>query len=85
MAFIFMGVVSSRIGSAARASDRDALRDDRAYGALAGIRRNETVIELTYQVEIVPGFSRSLRPGGGRGPDGERVRNALVAGARTTI
>ncbi|WP_442919103.1 carbohydrate porin [Methylobacterium sp. Leaf118] len=86
---IGLGVIHSRIAPAARAFDRDGL----IFGTGGGpIRSSETVIEATYQAEIVPGFTLQpdlqyvMRPGGGL-PDagGRRIRNATVVGLRATI
>ena len=84
-----LGVIHSRIGPAARAFDRDAIRLGSGTGP---IRSSETVVEATYQAEVVPGFTVQpdlqyvMRPGGGL-PDaqGRRLRNATVLGLRATI
>ncbi len=84
-----LGVIHSRIAPAARAFDRDALILGTGTGP---IRSSETVIEATYQAEIVPGFTLQpdlqfvMRPGGGL-PDanGRRIRNATVVGLRATV
>ena len=84
-----LGIIHSRISPAARGFDRDGI----ALGTGTGpIRSSETVIEATYQAEIVPGFTLQpdlqvvMRPGGGL-PDGQgrRIRNATVVGVRATI
>ena len=64
-----------------------------ASGSVTPIRTAETVLELTYQAQIVPGFviqpdvQYIFRPGGGiRDPNtGAQVRNAAVFGVRTSI
>ena len=84
-----LGLIVSRIGTAARGYDRDALLLGEGTGP---IRSSEAVWELTYQAEIVPGltvqpdFQYVMRPGGGIADDqGRRLRNAAVIGLRTTI
>lgn len=84
-----LGVIHSRISAAARAFDRDAIRLGSGTGP---VRSSETLIEATYQAEVVPGFTVQpdlqyvMRPGGGL-PDaqGRRLRNATVLGLRATI
>ncbi len=84
-----LGLIYSRIGPAARAFDRDNL----IFGqGNAPVRSSEAVIELTYQAEIMPGFTIQpdvqyvMRPGGGlETADGRRLHNAAVFGLRTTI
>lgn len=84
-----LGLIYSRIGPAARGYDRDVVN----FGVGNGpIRSSEAVIELTYQAEIVPGFTVQpdfqyvMRPGGGIPDDnGRRLRNAAVYGLRATI
>src|SRR3954468_10561938 len=90
----------------ARGLDRDA----RAFGFLAGldpetgaftggalppVRSSEALIEVTYQAQVIPGwtvqpdFQYVVRPGGHiqnpRDPDGAAIKNAAVFGLRTTI
>ncbi|MGU3537699.1 carbohydrate porin [Methylobacterium sp. A54F] len=84
-----LGVIHSRIGPAARAFDRDAIRLGSGTGP---IRSSETVIEATYQAEVVPGFTVQpdlqyvMRPGGGLADaNGRRLRNATVLGLRATV
>ncbi|WP_430910729.1 carbohydrate porin [Methylobacterium sp. sgz302541] len=84
-----VGVIHSRIGPAARAYDRDTLMLGQGTGP---IRSSETVIEATYQAEVVPGltvqpdFQYVFRPGGGIADDaGRRIRNAAVFGLRATV
>ncbi|MCE4222668.1 carbohydrate porin [Methylobacterium sp. C25] len=86
---IGLGLLYSRIGSAARGYDRDLVFLGQGTGP---IRSSEAVLELTYQAEIVPGltvqpdFQYVMRPGGGLVDDqGNRIRNAAVFGLRTTI
>lgn len=84
-----LGVIHSRISPEARAFDRDSLR----FGTSPGhLRSSETVIEATYQAEIVSGFTLQpdvqyvMRPGGGLSDgSGRRLRNATVLGLRATI
>lgn len=82
----------ARISGSARRADRDAA----AFSGVAmPIRKAETVIEATYQALIVPGFTVQpdvqyiFHPSGGianpRDPDGRRIRNAFVLGARATV
>lgn len=87
-----LGVAYARFSGAARGSDRDAAR----FGAGSGlVRSSEAVVELTYQAEIVPGFTVQpdvqyvIRPGGRianpRDPNGGAVKNAAVLGLRATV
>ena len=86
---VAFGLIWSRIGPAARGFDRDRI----ALGQGAGpVRSHETVLELTYQAELVPGLTVQpdvqyvIRPGGGLADEaGRRLRNAAVFGLRTTI
>jgi porin len=81
----------TRISNRARALDRDV----RALGAAGPIRSSEALVEITYQAQIVPGWSVQpdfqyiWRPGGHianpRGPTGRAIRNAAVLGIRSTI
>lgn len=84
-----LGVIHSRISPVARAYDRDTLISGAGTGPL---RSSETVIEATYQAEVVPGLTVQpdlqyvMRPGGGIADEHHRrVRNAVVLGLRTTI
>ena len=81
-----------RVGAGARALDRD----QGAFGTLGfPIRSSETALELTYQAEIIPGFTLQpdlqyvIRPGGRvpdpRRTDGAPIRNATVLGLRATV
>ena len=81
----------AKISKRARALDRDA----RAFGAATPIRCSEALLEITYQAQIVPGWTIQpdlqyvWRPGGNivnpRDLTGRVIKNALVVGARTTI
>lgn len=95
----------ARIASGARGFDRDT----RAFGITAGldpetglyagapllVRSSEALIEVTYQAQIVPGwtvqpdFQYVFRPGGNianaRDPAGAAIKDAAVFGLRTTI
>ncbi|NIX77009.1 carbohydrate porin [Microvirga sp. c23x22] len=82
----------SRISDAARGFDRDV-----EFFTSIGrpIRSSEAVVEVTYQAEIVPGwtiqpdFQYVFRPGGNitnpRDPAAGRIKDAAVFGLRTTI
>ncbi|MEN3229385.1 MULTISPECIES: carbohydrate porin [Methylorubrum] len=84
-----LAVIHSRISPAARAFDRDA----RVFGVGSGpLRSSETVVEATYQAEVVPGFTLQpdlqyvMRPGGGLADGrGRRLRNATIVGLRATV
>lgn len=87
-----LGVAYARFSRAARGSDRDAAR----FGAGSGlVRSSEAVVELSYQAEIVPGFTVQpdaqyiIRPGGRianpRDPNGGAIKNAAVLGLRATV
>lgn len=100
-----IGAGYAQISGRARGLDRDARRfgiaegidlDTGLYtGPAFAVRSSEAVIELTYQAEIVPGFTIQpdfqyiVRPGGNvsnpRDPNGRAVRNAAVLGLRATI
>ena len=89
---IGLSLAHSRISQRAIDLDRDTI-------ALTGIARpkrsGETTWEATYQAVVVPGFTVQpdvqyiVHPGGGianpRDPNGARIRNAAVLGARATI
>jgi porin len=80
----------ARVSKRARALDRDSV----AFGIPTPIRSSEAVVEVTYQAQIVdgwtiqPDFQYILRPGGHvsnpREP-GRAIKNAVVVGLRTTI
>lgn len=82
----------ARISDRAAGLDRDTVLFS---GAPGFVRRAEALIELTYQAQVVPGWTVQpdiqyvFDPGGGvanpRDPNGGRIRNALVFGVRTTI
>ena len=87
-----LSVAYAHISSDARRADRDAI----IYtGVAMPVRRAETVIEATYQALVVPGFTVQpdaqyiLHPGAGIAnpydPNGHRVKNAIVLGARATV
>lgn len=94
-----LGVIHSRISPAARGFDRDSLifgagdvNPTRSGRHFAPIRSSETILELTYQAEIVPGMTIQpdlqyvMRPGGGLiDAYGRRLGNAMVAGLRLSI
>ncbi len=81
----------ARISKRARALDRDA----RAFGAAGPVRSSEALLEVTYQAQIVPGwtiqpdFQYVWRPGGRVAnpldPAGRVIKNAVMLGVRTTI
>jgi len=82
----------ARISERARSLDRDLAR----FSGLPGpIRSSEAVLEVTYQAQVVPGwtvqpvFQYVIRPGGNvpnpRDPDGAPIGNAAVFGLRTTV
>lgn len=82
----------SRISSRARGFDRDI---ESFTGSARPIRSSEALIEVTYQAQILPGwtvqpdFQYVFRPGGNipnpRDPTSARIKNAAVFGLRTTI
>ena len=91
-----IGIAAGYAGISGRAHDLD--RDVRSFGAPGGvypIRSGEGLLEATYQLQIVPGFTLQpdfqyvIRPGGGisnpRDPSGARIRNAAVFGLRATV
>lgn len=91
---IGLGVIHSRLSPAARGYDRDLLiLGQGAIGrGFAPIRSSETVIEATYQAQVLPGLTMQpdlqyvMRPGGGLvDAAGRRMRKALVVGLRATI
>jgi porin len=81
-----LGVAYGRISGEAADADRDA-------GPPTPVRDHEAVIELSYAVAIAPWWTLHpdvqyvIHPGGNvLGPDGsDRVRNAWVLGARSSI
>ena len=87
-----LGVAYARFSRAARAADRDAARFD---PAARFVRSSEAVVELSYQAEIVPGFTVQpsvqyiVRPGGGvenpRDPGRGAIKDAAVFGLRATL
>ncbi|WP_232630874.1 carbohydrate porin [Methylobacterium sp. Leaf118] len=89
---IGLSLAHARLSDDARRADTDAIV---STGMPRPRRRAETVIEATYQVVVVPGFTLQpdlqliLHPGGGianpRDPDGRRLRNAGVIGLRATV
>ncbi|KAA2237760.1 carbohydrate porin [Salinarimonas soli] len=87
-----IGVAYARISDAARGLDRDTILFTGTPGI---VRSREALVEVTYQAEVVPGWTVQpnvqyiARPGGGianpRDPDGAKQKDAVVFGARTTI
>ncbi|MBV9075984.1 MAG: carbohydrate porin, partial [Methylobacteriaceae bacterium] len=82
----------AQISPRAAALDRDGI----VFSGNPGFMRSyEAVLEVTYQAEIVPGwtvqpdFQYIFNPGGGianpRDPLGRRIGDAAIFGARTTI
>ncbi|HJQ57475.1 MAG TPA: carbohydrate porin, partial [Vineibacter sp.] len=81
----------ANISRRARALDRDG----RAFGANTPIRANETLIEITYKAQIVPGWTlqpdlQYIRRPGGRiahpgSSAGRAIKDALMLGLRTSI
>ncbi|MBC7799027.1 MAG: carbohydrate porin [Gemmatimonadaceae bacterium] len=90
---IGLGVGYARVSRAARGLDRDAAR----FSGMSGqpIRSSEVLVELTYQAQVVPGFTLQpdlqyvIRPGGRapnpRDPNGAAIKDALVLGLRATV
>jgi porin len=84
----------TRLVAAAGAIDPETGEYNYTGGALP-VRSSEALIEVTYQAQIVPGwtvqpdFQYIFRPGGNvsnpRDPNGAAVKNAAVFGLRTTI
>ena len=82
----------SQISPAARRTDR---AEEAVLGTPYPIRSNETVVEATYQAQIVPGFTVQpdaqfiANPGGGipnpLRADPRPIRDAVVLGMRATI
>jgi porin len=87
-----VGFGYARISRDARALDVDAIS---FTGVPMPVRSSEALIEVTYQAQVVPGwtvqpdFQYVFRPGGNvanpRDPSGEPIKNAAVFGLRTTI
>lgn len=96
----------AQISESVRGFDRDA----RTFGFLSGldpdtglyagsrlpaVRSSEALIEVTYQAQIIPGwtvqpdFQYVIRPGGNvpnpRDPDEGSIKNAAIFGLRTTL
>ena len=86
-----IGVTILRMGSAARALDRDS----QAFtGTITPLRGNETVLEATYQIalagwwQLQPSLQYIVRPGAGLADPnrpGRTLRDAWVFGLRSTI
>ncbi len=86
-----LGVTFLRVGSAARAIDRDT----QAFsGSFTPLRGNETVLEATYQIalaswwQLQPSLQYVARPGAGivdPNRPGRTLRDAWVFGLRSTI
>ena len=84
----------TRLFAAAGAIDPEMGEYNYTGGALP-VRSSEALIEVTYQAQIVPGwtvqpdFQYIFRPGGNvsnpRDPNGAAVKNTAVFGLRTTI
>jgi porin len=82
----------ARISDSVRGLDRDTIF---FTGAPQPVRNAEALIEVTYQAQVVPGwtvqpdFQYVFHPGGGVvnpfDPNGARIKNAAIFGARTTI
>ncbi|MBF9232200.1 carbohydrate porin [Microvirga alba] len=82
----------SRISNGARGFDQDI---NFFTDSARSVRTSEAVIEVTYQAQIVPGwtiqpdFQYVFRPGGNasnpRDPTGARIKDAAIFGLRTTI
>jgi porin len=87
-----VGVGYARISRDARALDFDAVA---FAGVPMPVRSSEALIEVTYQAQVIPGwtvqpdFQYVFRPGGNvanpRDPNGEPIRNAAIFGLRTTV
>jgi porin len=70
-------------------------RDARAFGATTPILSSEVLLEVTYQAQLVPGWTLQpdlqyiRRPSGGvanpANPTGQRIKDAVLLGLRTTI
>lgn len=88
-----VSVSYARISDPARGFDRDTAFLNPAV--FTPIRSAETLIEVTYQAQVVPGFTIQpdfqyiFRPGGGivnpYSPVGAPIKDAAVAGVRATI
>ncbi|MFC7738455.1 carbohydrate porin [Roseomonas sp. GCM10028921] len=87
-----LGFAYAHISGPARGFDRDV----NSFGPTAWpVRSSEAVVELSYQAEVVPGFTVQptfqyvVRPGGHaanpRDPDGRAIRDAAVLGVRATV
>jgi len=84
----------ARLFAAAGAVDPETGEFNYAGGALP-LRSSEALIEVTYQAQIIPGwtvqpdFQYVFRPGGNvsnpRDPNGTAVKDAAIFGLRTTI
>lgn len=91
-----IGFAIAKISERARGRDRDAQTIALlSGGAYAPVRSDEKLIEVSYQAQIVPGwtiqpdFQYVFRPGAGivdpRDPYGRQIKDAAVFGLRTTI
>lgn len=86
-----IGFAYAKISKRARALDRDA----RAFGMSLPARSSEALLEITYQLQIVrgwtlqPDFQYVWRPGGKvadpGSPGGRAIRNAAMVGLRMTM
>jgi porin len=80
----------AKISQAARGLDADTAFFN--AGTFVPVRSSEALVEVTYQAQIVPGFTVQpdfqyvWRPGGGvinpRGPTAEVIKNAAILGVR---
>ncbi|MDB5510673.1 MAG: Carbohydrate-selective porin OprB [Enterovirga sp.] len=87
-----LGLAYGRISGRAAALDRD---QEILAGSPIPVRTSEAMLEITYQAEIVPGFTLQpdfqyiLRPSGKvanpRDPDGRRIGDAAVLGLRAAV
>jgi porin len=84
----------ARLFAAAGAVDPETGEFNNTGGALP-VRSSEALIEVTYQAQIIPGWTVQpdvqyvFRPGGNipnpRDPNGTAIKNAAIFGLRTTI
>ena len=89
---IGLSAAYARFSKAARGADRDMIL---YQGVARPVRQAETMVELTYQAVIAPGFTVQpdiqyiASPGGGirnpRRPGDVRIKDSLVVGVRATI
>jgi porin len=84
----------ARLFAAAGAVDPETGEFNNTGGALP-VRSSEALIEVTYQAQIIPGWTVQpdvqyvFRPGGNipnpRDPNGTAIKNAAIFGLRTTV